>query len=137
VKLAPDEASVLLIISLLATFITIGICVVLVTGVVPLGDLNQDTPHTGSIDISVSENDEVKFEVTAMGNVDRFIIREPDGSKTSLVREGDSVAYNVEDGTYSVFTKINGKESLHQTVYPSIPDIDVSEHSKNPDGQPL
>lgn len=134
-KLAPDEASVLLVIALVATFFMIGLSFILVTGFISLGDINQKTPHTGSIDISVSENDEIKFEVTAMGNVDRYIIREPNGTKTSLVRTGDSVAYNIDDGTYSVFTRINGEEKLHQTVYPSVPDIDVSEHSRNPDGK--
>lgn len=132
-KLAPENASLLLIVSLIATFTAIIGTGLIVTGYVSV-PVTEQTPHTGSVDITVSDNDEIKFQVTSIGDVDTYIVEKPNGDRTRLVRQGDSVAFNVQDGSYLVYTKINGVERLHQSIHPSVSDIDVSEHTGHPDG---
>lgn len=127
VKIAPENASLLLIVSIVAAFVSIIGAGLIITGYVPT-PVTQQTPHTGSVDITVSENDEIKFQVTSIGDVDAYIIEKPNGDRSRLVRQGDSIAFNVEDGSYLIYTRINGVERLHQSVHPTVDDIDVSEH---------
>lgn len=126
-KIAPENASLLLVVSIIAAFVSIIGSGLILTGYIPT-TITEQSPHSGSVDITVSDNDEIKFQVTSIGSVDAYIIEDPNGDRERLVRKADSIAFNIEDGTYLVYTKINGVERLHQTIRPKVGDIDVSEH---------
>lgn len=131
-KLAPEDASILLIVSLISTFLLITFSFLVVGGYVPM--INQEKPNNGYIHTSTSDTGEVEFEVVDIGNIDQYEIETPNGKTSYLKSTGDKIAYS-EDGVYKVYVHQNGYKELQQTVNPNSTDIDPSQYEYENEGK--
>jgi len=133
-EIAPDNLTVLSVLSIVVALITpIFVVSLMYTGFITIGD---DIPDSGSIDVAVSQqNEEVRFKVVSLGDSDYYVIEEPSGKSHRLESPDDFVGLEVEDGVYSIVAVYGDTRRVHQTVNPSVDNIEITQNQRGGDGE--
>lgn len=119
-ELAPDNASILLIVSIASAIIAISLLGFIVTGQIPINSQDSVDTSKSTIGIEVNQNEnEVRFNVQTLGQVDKYIISEPDGTEHELTERDDEVVLETNDGVYTVTQVVDDKKSIYTTINPN------------------
>lgn len=118
-ELAPDNASVLLIVSIVSAIIAIGLLGFIVTGQIPINSQDSIDTSKSTMGIEVNQNEnEVRFKVQTLSQVDQYVITEPDGTEHKLTERDDEVVLETNDGIYTVTQVVGDRKSIYTTVNP-------------------